>query len=105
MSTALIILVQLITAMATVAIAFFGYQSYKLTKEIKNASNKQHEDMKDLSLALITTSLYIAKYSHTTQKDLPRNLLKSLDRFSRNRGSCTGIKVTFLPIMTSIERK
>ena len=71
MSTALIILVQLITAMATVAIAFFGYQSYKLTKEIKNASNKQHEDMKDLSLALITTSLYIAKYSHTTQKDVP----------------------------------
>ena len=70
MTNAIIAISAFLTAIATGCIAFYAVQSYLLSSAIKKASEEQQRNINKFTMALIAASLFIAKYSHTSQKDV-----------------------------------
>lgn len=64
------IISQVLMTIATVVIAAYAIHSFKLSSEIKQASETNQKNINKLFMALIASSLFIAKYSHTSQKDV-----------------------------------
>ena len=70
MSSVIVAISALITAIASGAIAFYAYQSYHLSSAIKNSSDEQQEKINKFTMALITSALFIARAAHTSKTDV-----------------------------------
>ncbi|OGP66490.1 MAG: hypothetical protein A2W27_04545 [Deltaproteobacteria bacterium RBG_16_44_11] len=64
------IIAQILMAIATIIIAVYAYHSFKLSSAIKHSSETNQSNINKLYMGFITTFLYVAKYSHTSQKDV-----------------------------------
>ena len=85
MSTTITVISTLVTAIASVMIAYYAYQSHLLSSAIKKASDEQQEKINKFTVALITSALFIARAAHTSKSDVRiqefDNKLKEVEKY------------------------